>query len=68
MLKVNYKNNKNGVKYVQGWGGGGGGVVNFWYISQLFLVFLLLLWESKYYLGWNGLDLLLQFWIRLYVL
>ena len=42
--------------------------VNFWYISQLFLVFLLLLWESKYYLGWNGLDLLLQFWIRLYVL
>ena len=25
MLKVNYKNNKKGVKYVQGGGGGGGG-------------------------------------------
>ena len=24
MFKVNYKNNKKGVKYVQGWGGGGG--------------------------------------------
>ena len=29
MFKVNYKNNKKGVKYVQGQGGGGGGVVNF---------------------------------------
>ena len=29
MFKVNYKNNKKGVKYVQGWGVGGGGVVNF---------------------------------------
>ena len=29
MFKVNYKNNKKGVKYVQGWGGGGWGLLIF---------------------------------------
>ena len=38
MLKVNYKNNKKGVKYVQGWGegGGGGGLL----IFDIFIKFL----------------------------
>ena len=46
MFKVNYKNNKKGVKYVQGWGvggGGGGGFLFLIYFSTFSSVFIVTL-------------------------